>query len=271
MADTPGEKPALTKPKFVKVADLEKGRSGYNVIVQVVECEERIIDTRDGQKIRMVDVVLADETGSAKGFFKSEQAKDVKKGAVIAIRNGVKKIIKGHISLELDIFGRITVENDKIDPSTATNISDAEIKLEPRNNRQRRPRNQNRGNRNNQPRNQGPRNNRSSNRNDRSDRNDRNDRGDRNDRSDRNDRNKGEKREERPERRRDEGRRERKPRNNDRDYDRKEGGKREFTEKPRNDGRVQEKRGDRKPMIKVNEIGPGDENIRFIAKVISFL
>ena len=104
-------------------------RSGYNVFVQVVECEERIIDTRDGHKIKMVDAVVADETGSAKAFFKGDHAKDVKKGAVIAIRNGVKKIIKGHISLEVDIFGRVTLEDLLIDPSRELNISDAEIQL----------------------------------------------------------------------------------------------------------------------------------------------
>lgn len=47
----------------------------------------------------MIDAVVADETGSAKAFFKGEHANFVKEGSVIAIRNGVKKIIKGHISL----------------------------------------------------------------------------------------------------------------------------------------------------------------------------
>ncbi len=56
----------------------------------------------------MIDAVVADETGSARAFFKGEQAKEIKEGATIAIRNGVKKIIKGHISLELDLFGRVT-------------------------------------------------------------------------------------------------------------------------------------------------------------------
>lgn len=80
----------------------------------------------------MVDAVVADETGSAKAFFKGEQAKGVKQGAVIAIRNGVKKIIKGHISLELDLFGRVTVETVDVKPGNEKNISDEEIKFEPR-------------------------------------------------------------------------------------------------------------------------------------------
>lgn len=58
----------------------------------------------------MIDAVVGDETGSANAFFKGEQAKGIKEGVTIAIRNGVKKIIKGHISLELDVFGRVTPE-----------------------------------------------------------------------------------------------------------------------------------------------------------------
>lgn len=34
-------------------------------------------------------------------------------------------------------------------------------------------------------------------------------------------------------------------------------------------GGYQERRGDRRPLSKINEIDPGQENLRFIAKVIS--
>lgn len=47
----------------------------------------------------MVDCIVADETGAAKAFFKGDNAKLISEGKVIAIRNGVKRIIKGHISL----------------------------------------------------------------------------------------------------------------------------------------------------------------------------
>lgn len=83
----------------MKISALERGRSGYNVYVKVVKATERQVDTRDGQKISMIDAVVADETGSANAFFKGDQAKGIKEGVTIAIRNGVKKIIKGHISL----------------------------------------------------------------------------------------------------------------------------------------------------------------------------
>jgi hypothetical protein len=56
----------------------------------------------------MVDAVVGDETGISKAFFKGDNATHIEKGNVIAIRNGLKKFIKNFISLELDIFGRVT-------------------------------------------------------------------------------------------------------------------------------------------------------------------
>ena len=85
----------------------------------------------------MVDCVLADETGSAKAFFKGENTALIEKGNVIAIRNGVKRYVKDFISLEVDLFGRVTLEKTiNIAPSEAYNISSIEHKLEkkPRNN-----------------------------------------------------------------------------------------------------------------------------------------
>lgn len=73
-----GDKPALRKPEFVKIKDLEKGRSGYNVYVKVTEVKERQVETKDGSKITMIDALVSDETGSARAFFKGEQAKDIK-------------------------------------------------------------------------------------------------------------------------------------------------------------------------------------------------
>lgn len=118
--------PALTKPRFIKIKDLETQRSGYNVYAKVISTEHKVVETHEGLKIPMVDCIIADETASAKAFFKGEHANLIQKGNVIAIRNGLKKFIKDHISLEIDLFGRVTVEKDvSINPTEALNISDA--------------------------------------------------------------------------------------------------------------------------------------------------
>ena len=54
------ENKALQKPKFIKVKDLEHNRSGYNVYVKVVSADHRLIETKEGLKIPMVDCILAD-------------------------------------------------------------------------------------------------------------------------------------------------------------------------------------------------------------------
>lgn len=50
----------LRKPRFVRVKDLERERSGYNVYVKIISADIRDIETRDGLKIRMVDAVVGD-------------------------------------------------------------------------------------------------------------------------------------------------------------------------------------------------------------------
>ena len=101
----------LSKPVFVKVNSLVDARHGYNVYVKVVSLEES--KSNDGLTT-FVRAVVADETAAVSAFFKGETTKLIKKGAVIAIRNGKVRIIKNHISLEIDIFGRITPENEEI-------------------------------------------------------------------------------------------------------------------------------------------------------------
>lgn len=163
----------LTKPIFVKVNSLVDARNGYNVYVKVISVEET--KSNDGQST-FVRAVVADETGSANAFFKGESAKLIKQGAVIAIRNGRIRIIKDHISLEIDIFGRITAETVDIKENTKDNISEKVIE------RRRRERRRNDGERGDYEREDRPR------RNDREERKPREDRPPREDRKPREDR-----------------------------------------------------------------------------------
>lgn len=92
--------------------DLERLRSGYNVYVKVLTVEKKVVDARDGSKIQMANAVVGDETAVANSFFKGHRAALVEVGNVLAIRNGTKKYIKDFISLELDAFGRLTLEKE---------------------------------------------------------------------------------------------------------------------------------------------------------------
>lgn len=97
----------------------------------------------------MVNCVVADESAAANAFFKGDSAHLIEKDNVIAIRNGVKRFVKDHISLEIDIFGRVTLEkNVNIAAASASNISDVEHKLSDKPRRERRDNRDNRDNRN---------------------------------------------------------------------------------------------------------------------------
>ena len=114
----------LAKPHFIKVQKLENGYDGYNVKVKVVSVERTTSKTGD---LEIARAVVGDETGVANAFFKGDNAKLIDKGQVIAIRNGRIKLIKNHISLQVDLFGRITKETDEIKVNPENNISEKEI------------------------------------------------------------------------------------------------------------------------------------------------
>jgi ssDNA-binding replication factor A large subunit len=94
-------KPALTPPVWSKVKDIERGSSGYNVKVRVVKAEKEVnvITLQNGKKLTLVKAVVGDETGVADALFKLENHEIVSEGKVIAIRNGRRQIVKGHIML----------------------------------------------------------------------------------------------------------------------------------------------------------------------------
>lgn len=111
----------LTKPHFIKVAEIEKARNGYNAFVKVVSVE--LSDSKDGNT-KFAKVVVGDETACINAFFKGESTEFIKKDGVIAIRNGRVRFVKDHISLEIDIFGKITAETFEIKTVSTENLSD---------------------------------------------------------------------------------------------------------------------------------------------------
>ena len=114
----------LQKPVFVKVEKLVDCRDGYNVYVKVLSAEH---STSQNGEQKFVRAVVGDETGIANAFFKGDAAEIIQKDSVVAIRNGKIKLIKNHISLEIDIFGRVTKENVEVKPKEEHNISEKEI------------------------------------------------------------------------------------------------------------------------------------------------
>ncbi len=70
--------------------------------------------------------VVTDETGSANFRLRNDHTTHLKKGITIALRNGKSNVVEDHILLDLDRFGKVSLEPEaKVNPNTnAINISD---------------------------------------------------------------------------------------------------------------------------------------------------
>ena len=117
----------LQPPKWSKVKDLERGFHGYNVKVQVLTVEKEVLPHTGEKKVTLVKALVGDETGKANLLLRTENPELIAENKVIAIRNGRRQIVKGFISLQLDIFGRITEEKDEIKATGDLNISEKEL------------------------------------------------------------------------------------------------------------------------------------------------
>jgi ssDNA-binding replication factor A large subunit len=58
----------------------------------------------------MAEGTVGDETGSAEFRFVGDWIDKLSEGRVIAIRNGRANVIKEYLRLEIDIFGKVSVE-----------------------------------------------------------------------------------------------------------------------------------------------------------------
>ncbi len=97
---------------MVDIKDLHDGAKRVDVQAQVVEKgDPREVRSRfKDETYRIVDAVIADETGSIKLTLWNEQADMVNVGDKIKIENGYVTSFKGEIQLNVGKFGKLTVE-----------------------------------------------------------------------------------------------------------------------------------------------------------------
>lgn len=97
---------------MVDIKDLHDGAKRVDVQAQVVEKgDPREVRSRfKDETYRIVDAVIADETGSIKLTLWNEQADMVNVGDKIKIENGYVTSFKGEIQLNVGKFGKLTVQ-----------------------------------------------------------------------------------------------------------------------------------------------------------------
>ncbi len=97
---------------MVAIKELQDGMKKVSVEAQVVEKGDvREVKSRfKDETYRIVDAVLADESGSVKLTLWNEQIDMVNVGDKIKIDNGYVTSFKGEIQLNVGKFGKLTVE-----------------------------------------------------------------------------------------------------------------------------------------------------------------
>ena len=135
MVDTPKpaqSKPALLKPKFTNMGDLEPG-SRVNMHLRVHSV--KIIRQRqryDGEEINQVaECLVGDQHGCCKLIATDKQLEVVKEGAAITIRNSHANVVKEHLRIEIDRWAKVESCKEKVTDKVFTekNHSDIEIEL----------------------------------------------------------------------------------------------------------------------------------------------
>ncbi|MGD0070319.1 MAG: OB-fold nucleic acid binding domain-containing protein [Candidatus Bathyarchaeia archaeon] len=97
---------------MVAIKDLQNGMKQVSVEAKVVEKgDTREVKSRfKDETYKIVDAVVADETGSIKLTLWNEQIDQVNVGDNIKIDNGYITSFKGEIQLNVGKFGKLTVE-----------------------------------------------------------------------------------------------------------------------------------------------------------------
>jgi replication factor A1 len=95
----------------LEIKDLSDGMKRVNVEAKVVEKgDPREVKSRYGNDTyRIVDAIVADETGSIKLTLWNEQIEQVNVGDNIQIENGYITSFKGEIQLNIGKFGKLTI------------------------------------------------------------------------------------------------------------------------------------------------------------------
>jgi replication factor A1 len=84
----------------------------------------------DGTWNKQAECIVGDQYGCAKLVVKNEQLDVIKEGATITVRNCHAKVVKEHLRLEVDKWGKIIPSTEKVDKvNLSNNLSDVEYEL----------------------------------------------------------------------------------------------------------------------------------------------
>jgi replication factor A1 len=124
----PKPPPKLKKAKVFQIGKLKPDAEGFTIIAKVVdECKE--VETKGGTKI--MECQVGDATGLITCSLKPEQTSVFAKDKVVVFRNARILMVKGHIRLMVDKWGKIEAgdEDDKVETVGDKDVSSTEFEL----------------------------------------------------------------------------------------------------------------------------------------------
>jgi len=122
----------LRKPVFKTIKELDPGSHGHNLILKVVKTNMVVEKTRtDGQKVRIAEAVVGDNTGVITLTARNAQVDVVQPGETIIARNAKVDMFKGFMRLAVDKWGKLekAPEPASFEVSTTTDLSSVEYEL----------------------------------------------------------------------------------------------------------------------------------------------
>ena len=125
-------KPALTKPTFITMRDLEPGtRVTMHLRVDSVKVLRQRQSWDSDELISVGEAIVGDQYGCSKMHVEGSQFDIVKAGSAITIRNADAKVVKEHLIIEVDKWAKVETSNEKLvaKVNLQKNHSDIEYEL----------------------------------------------------------------------------------------------------------------------------------------------
>jgi dTDP-glucose pyrophosphorylase len=122
----------LKKPKTTEVKKLFPDAKGVTCLVKIVD-DPKEVETakKSGPPLKFWECLCGDESGQVVLSMTEAQKEGIAKDKVVFVRNGAVKMVKGHIRLMIDKWGKLEVDSEghEIEKVGSKNVSDTEYEL----------------------------------------------------------------------------------------------------------------------------------------------
>ena len=121
--------PRKSEPIFTKIKNIQPAKR-YNIYGLITNVTDPVSITRmDGSIVKLGTATVGDDSALVEIRVKDGQCDLIKKGACMTLRNARSSVVKGHIMMVVDIWGKLelTDKAHMITECKATkNVSDQE-------------------------------------------------------------------------------------------------------------------------------------------------